>query len=124
MLAAETKVAPPLNSTAPPAPSPPDWKQIVAPLEPLLFFRVPQTRIPDRIHEPVEPQARRRMPLIHGLQRLFGHRSAIPKQAEGRRVVEEAAAAAQQEAQNALNQDQVPRAYQNAVRDYFDDLKK
>jgi hypothetical protein len=37
---------------------------------------------------------------------------------------EEAATAAQQEAQNALNQDQVPRAYQNAVRDYFDDLKK
>lgn len=37
---------------------------------------------------------------------------------------EEAAAAAQQDAQSALNQDQVPRAYQNAVRDYFDDLKK
>ena len=37
---------------------------------------------------------------------------------------EEAATAAQQDAQNALNQDQVPRAYQNAVRDYFDDLKK
>jgi hypothetical protein len=37
---------------------------------------------------------------------------------------EEAATAAQQEAQSALNQDQVPRAYQNAVRDYFDDLKK
>jgi len=37
---------------------------------------------------------------------------------------EEAAAAAQSDAQSALNQDQVPRAYQNAVRDYFDDLKK
>jgi hypothetical protein len=37
---------------------------------------------------------------------------------------EEAAATAQQEAQSALNQDQVPRAYQNHVRDYFDDLKK
>lgn len=37
---------------------------------------------------------------------------------------EEAAAAAQSEAQSALNQDQVPRAYQNAVREYFDDLKK
>jgi hypothetical protein len=37
---------------------------------------------------------------------------------------EEAAAAAQQDAQSALNQDRVPRAYQNAVRDYFDDLKK
>jgi hypothetical protein len=37
---------------------------------------------------------------------------------------EEAAAAAQSEAQSALNQDQVPRAYRGAVRDYFDDLKK
>ena len=37
---------------------------------------------------------------------------------------EEAATAAQEDAQNALNQDRVPRAYQNAVRDYFDDLKK
>jgi len=37
---------------------------------------------------------------------------------------EEAAKAAQSEAQSALNQDQVPRAYRGAVRDYFDDLKK
>lgn len=37
---------------------------------------------------------------------------------------QEAAAAAQAEAQSALNQDQVPRAYQNTVRDYFDDLKQ
>jgi hypothetical protein len=37
---------------------------------------------------------------------------------------QEAAAAAQAEAQSALNQDQVPRAYQGTVRDYFDDLKK
>jgi hypothetical protein len=37
---------------------------------------------------------------------------------------EDAATTAQQEAQSALNQDKVPRAYQNAVRDYFDDLKK
>ncbi len=35
----------------------------------------------------------------------------------------EAVAAAQSEAQSALNQEQVPKAYQNAVRDYFDDLK-
>jgi hypothetical protein len=38
--------------------------------------------------------------------------------------VEEMAAAAQSDAQAALNQDQVPRAYQNAVRNYFDDLKE
>jgi hypothetical protein len=37
---------------------------------------------------------------------------------------EEAATAAQTDAQSALSQDQVPRAYRGAVRDYFDDLKK
>jgi hypothetical protein len=37
---------------------------------------------------------------------------------------QEAISAAQNDAQSALNQDQVPRAYQGAVRDYFDDLKK
>jgi polyhydroxyalkanoate synthesis regulator phasin len=37
---------------------------------------------------------------------------------------QEAATAAQSDAKSALNQDQVPRAYQGAVRDYFDDLKK
>lgn len=31
---------------------------------------------------------------------------------------------AQSEAQAALSQEQVPRAYQGAVRDYFDDLKE
>lgn len=36
----------------------------------------------------------------------------------------EVATAAQSDAQSALSQDQVPRAYQSAVRDYFDDLKK
>ncbi|MHB8522591.1 MAG: hypothetical protein ACYDH9_17780 [Limisphaerales bacterium] len=37
---------------------------------------------------------------------------------------QEAALAAQSEAQGALSQEQIPRAYQGAVRDYFDDLKK
>lgn len=36
----------------------------------------------------------------------------------------EAVTAAQVDAQAALNQDQVPKAYQNSVRDYFDDFKK
>jgi hypothetical protein len=35
----------------------------------------------------------------------------------------EAASAAQTEAQNALNQDRVPRAYRDQVKSYFDDLK-
>lgn len=37
---------------------------------------------------------------------------------------QEAVTAAQSDAQSALNQDQVPRAYQGTVKDYFDDLKK
>ena len=35
----------------------------------------------------------------------------------------EAVTSAQSDAQSALNQEQVPKAYKNAVRDYFDDLK-
>jgi hypothetical protein len=37
---------------------------------------------------------------------------------------EEAAGTAQLDAQSALSHDKVPRAYQGAVKDYFDDLKK
>ncbi len=37
---------------------------------------------------------------------------------------QETVTSAQTEAQSALNQDQVPRAYRGAVRDYFDDLKE
>lgn len=37
---------------------------------------------------------------------------------------EEAVTAAQADAQSALSQEKVPRAYQGAVKDYFDDLKK
>jgi hypothetical protein len=36
---------------------------------------------------------------------------------------QEAVTAAQTAAQSAINQDQVPRAYRGAVKDYFDDLK-
>ena len=36
----------------------------------------------------------------------------------------EAVNAAQSEAQSALNNDQVPKAYQGAVKNYFDDLKE
>jgi hypothetical protein len=39
-------------------------------------------------------------------------------------IFQQAAAAAQSDAQSALNQDQVPRAYQGAVKSYFDDIKK
>jgi hypothetical protein len=37
---------------------------------------------------------------------------------------EAAAAAAQSDAQSALSHEQVPRAYQAAVKDCFDDLKR
>ncbi len=37
---------------------------------------------------------------------------------------EEAVTTAQSDAQSALSQEKVPRAYQGAVKDYFDDLKK
>jgi hypothetical protein len=37
---------------------------------------------------------------------------------------EEAATAAQAEAESALGQDKVPRAYRDSVKNYFDDLKK
>ena len=39
-------------------------------------------------------------------------------------AVQEAITAAQSDAQSAISQEQVPRAYQGAVKDYFDDLKK
>lgn len=39
-------------------------------------------------------------------------------------TLEESALAAQAEAQEALSQDSIPKAYQGAVKDYFDDLKK
>ncbi|MHB1307306.1 MAG: hypothetical protein ACYDC1_09445 [Limisphaerales bacterium] len=38
--------------------------------------------------------------------------------------IQEAITTAQSDAQSAISQDQVPRAYQGAVKDYFDDLKK
>ncbi len=41
---------------------------------------------------------------------------------ESRVVIEEAITAAQDEAQSALSQQKVPRAYQQAVRNYFDDF--
>lgn len=39
-------------------------------------------------------------------------------------AVQEAITAAQSEAQSAVTHEQIPRAYQGAVKDYFDDLKK
>lgn len=41
---------------------------------------------------------------------------------QSRVALQEAVSAAQTEAQSALSQDEIPRAYQGAVRNYFDDL--
>lgn len=41
---------------------------------------------------------------------------------ESRVAYTEAVTSAQSEAQAALNQEQVPKAYRRSVRDYFDDL--
>jgi hypothetical protein len=39
-------------------------------------------------------------------------------------TVEAAMAAAQSDAQSALSQEKIPRAYQETVKGYFDDLKQ
>jgi hypothetical protein len=66
---------------------------------------------------------------VHGQVSPGGHMPSITLKGmsiKGNSSVsyEEATSAAQSEAQSALNHDQVPRAYQGAVKDYFDDLKK
>jgi hypothetical protein len=43
---------------------------------------------------------------------------------ESRVGYSEAVEAAQSEAQSALSQEAIPKAYRNTVRDYFDDLKR
>ena len=43
---------------------------------------------------------------------------------ESRVSIQEAIAGAQDEAQSALSQQKIPRAYQQAVRSYFDDVAK
>jgi DNA repair exonuclease SbcCD ATPase subunit len=43
---------------------------------------------------------------------------------QSRVAIEEAVAGAQSDAQSALSQEQIPKVYQNAVKGYFDDLKK
>lgn len=66
---------------------------------------------------------------VHGQVSPGGHMPSITLKGvsiKGNSSVayEEAVKTAQSEAQSALNHDQVPRAYQGSVKDYFDDLKK
>lgn len=69
---------------------------------------------PEKVHGQVSPGGQMPSITLKGLSIKGNSQVAI----------EEASAAAQSEAQSALNHDQVPRAYQGAVKDYFDDLKK
>jgi hypothetical protein len=69
---------------------------------------------PDKVHGQISPGGQMPSITLKGLS-IKGNSSV---------AYEEAASAAQSEAQSALNHDQVPRAYQGAVKDYFDDLKK
>jgi hypothetical protein len=69
---------------------------------------------PTKVHGQVSPGGQMPSITLKGLS-IKGNSSV---------AYEEAATAAQGEAQSALNHDQVPRAYQGAVKDYFDDLKK
>jgi hypothetical protein len=69
---------------------------------------------PTKIHGQVSPGGQMPSITLKGLS-IKGNSSVS---------YQEAATAAQNEAQSALNHDQVPRAYQGAVKDYFDDIKK
>ncbi|MGZ4961811.1 MAG: hypothetical protein ACXWIU_00860 [Limisphaerales bacterium] len=69
---------------------------------------------PEKVHGQVSPGGQMPSITLKGLS-IKGNSSV---------EYQEAASAAQGEAQSALNHDQVPRAYQGAVKDYFDDLKK
>jgi hypothetical protein len=69
---------------------------------------------PEKVHGQVSPGGQMPSITLKGLS-IKGNSSVS---------YEEAVSAAQSEAQSALNHDQVPRAYQGAVKDYFDDLKK
>jgi len=69
---------------------------------------------PEKVHGQVSPGGQMPSITLKGLS-IKGNSSV---------EYQEAASAAQSEAQSALNHDQVPRAYQGAVKDYFDDIKK
>jgi len=77
-------------------------------------INTPDTLVPTKVKGQMQPGGA--MPSIT----LKG----VSIKGESRVQFTEAVAAAQSEAQAALSQEQVPKAYKNSVRDYFDDLKK
>jgi hypothetical protein len=70
--------------------------------------------MPSKVHGQMSPGGPMPSITLKGLS--IKGQSSVPYQ--------EAASTAQAEARSALNHDEVPRAYQGAVREYFDDLKK
>jgi len=77
-------------------------------------INTPDTLVPTKVKGQLQPGGP--MPSIT----LKG----VSVKGESRVKYTEAVATAQSDAQSALSQEQVPKAYKNAVRDYFDDMKK
>ena len=75
---------------------------------------LPDTLIPDKIKGQISPGGQ--MPNIT----LRG----VSIRGQSKVTVEEAITAAQSDAQSALSQEKIPRAYQQTVKGYFDDLKQ
>ncbi|MDP6893652.1 MAG: hypothetical protein QF731_10770, partial [Verrucomicrobiota bacterium] len=76
--------------------------------------KVPDNLVPSRIKGQINPNSQIPSISLRGVS-ITGN---------SRVEFQQAVSAAQSEARNALNQDKVPRAYRDSVRDYFDDLKK
>ena len=76
--------------------------------------KVPEDMVSTRVKGKINPKGS--MPSIT----LRG----VSIKGDSRVQFQEAVSAAQSDAHNALNQDKVPRAYRDSVRNYFDDLKK
>jgi flavin-binding protein dodecin len=75
---------------------------------------LPDTLVPDKIKGQISPGGQ--MPSIT----LRG----VSIKGESKVSIEAAITAAQSDAQSALSQEKIPRAYQGTVKEYFDDLKK
>lgn len=75
---------------------------------------VPDNMVASRIKGQIDPKGQMPSITLRGVS-IMGNSKV---------QFQEAVSAAQSEARNALNQDKVPRAYRDSVRDYFDDLKE
>ena len=76
--------------------------------------KVPDNMVASRIKGQIDPKGQMPSITLRGVS-ITGNSKV---------QFQEAVSAAQSDARNALNQDKVPRAYRDSVRDYFDDLKE